>query len=123
VAFGDLDNDGRVDAVVNVLNAPARVFRNISPGANHWVLLRLVGTRSNRMAIGAQVKITIEGGPSQYNHVTTSVGFASSSDSRVHFGLGSANRIAELEIRWPSGARQVLKDQAADRIITIEEPR
>ena len=123
VAFGDLDNDGRIDAVVTVLNGPARVFRNESENANHWVLLRLLGNRSNRMGIGAQVKLTTADGSSQYNHATTSVGFAGSSDSRVHFGLGAAARIAEIEIRWPSGIRQVLKDVAADRIVTIEERR
>ena len=121
VAFGDLDNDGRIDAVVTVLNGPARLFRNVSENANHWILLRLVGTKSNRMGIGAQIKITTAAGASQYNHVTTSVGFASSSDNRVHFGLGAARRIAEIEIRWPSGIRQVLTDVPADRILTIEE--
>ncbi len=122
VAFGDLDNDGRIDAVVTVLNGPAKLFHNTSDSPNHWVLLRLVGTKSNRMGIGAQVKITTEDGLSQYNHVTTSVGYACSSDSRVHFGLGPARRIAAIEIRWPSGIRQQLKDVAADRIVTIEEP-
>ena len=121
VAFGDLDNDGRIDAVVTVLNGPAKIFRNVSESGNHWILLRLVGTRSNRMGIGAQVKLTTPDGASQYNQVTTSVGFASSSDSRVHFGLGRAERIAEIEVRWPSGIRQVLKDIPADRILTIEE--
>src|ERR1017187_3745029 len=121
VAFGDLDNDGRIDAVVTVLNGPARLFRNVSENGNHWVLLRLVGTKSNRMGIGAQIKITTPNGASQYNHVTTSVGFASSSDARVHFGLGAAARIAEVEIRWPSGIRQVLKDVAGGRVVTIEE--
>ena len=121
VAFGDLDNDGRIDAVVTVLNGPARLFRNVSESGNHWLLLRLVGRKSNRMGIGAQIKITTGNGVSQYNEVTTSVGFASSSDSRVHFGLGASPRAAEIEIRWPSGIRQVLKDVAADRIVTIEE--
>ncbi len=121
VAFGDLDNDGRIDAVVTVLNGPARMFRNVSQNSNHWVLLRLAGTKSNRMGIGAQIKITADDGAIQYNQVTTSVGYAGSSDSRVHFGLGAARRIAEIEICWPSGIRQVLKDVTADRIVTIEE--
>jgi hypothetical protein len=121
VAFGDLDNDGRIDAVVTVLNGPARLFRNVSQNSNHWVLLRLAGTKSNRMAIGAQIKLTTGDGVIQYNHVTTSVGYAGSSDSRVHFGLGASGRIAEIEIRWPSGIRQVLKDVAVDRIVSIEE--
>ncbi len=121
VAFGDLDNDGWIDAIVTVLNGPAKLFRNVSQNANHWVLLRLVGTKSNRMGIGAQIKLTTDDGAIQYNQVTTSVGYAGSSDSRVHFGLGAARGIAEIEIRWPSGIRQVLKDVTGDRIVTIEE--
>ena len=123
VAFGDLDNDGRIDAVVSVLGGPVKLFHNTTQGSNHWILLRLVGSKSNRMAIGAQVRITTEDGHSQWNEVTTAVGFASSSDSRVHFGLGTSQRIKEIEIRWPSGARQVVQGADADRILTIEEPR
>jgi len=122
VAFGDLDNDGRIDMVVSVLNGPAELFHNISETGNHWILLRLVGTKSNRMAIGAQVKLTAGDGSVQWNEVTTAVGYASSSDPRVHFGLGKNNIIKEIEIRWPSGIRQVLRDQPVDRILQIEEP-
>jgi hypothetical protein len=122
VAFGDLDNDGRVDMVVSVLDGPAKLLHNITQNGNHWVLLKLVGTKSNRMAIGAQVRITTEDGNKQWNEVTTAVGYASASDSRVHFGLGKNEKIKELEIRWPSGTKQVLKDVAGDRIVTIEEP-
>jgi hypothetical protein len=75
------------------------------------------------MGIGARIRLTDESGLTQYNHVTTSTGFAASSDPRVHFGLGRASRIRELEIRWPSGIRQVLRDLAADRVIAIEEPK
>jgi enediyne biosynthesis protein E4 len=123
VAFGDLFNEGRIDAVVSVLNGPVKIFHNISQTGNHWILLKLVGTKSNRMAIGAQIHITTEDGRSQWNEVTTAVGYASSSDSHVHFGLGKNQRIREMEIRWPSGIRQTLHDVAADRILTIEEPR
>jgi len=122
VAFGDIDNDGRVDAVVTVLNGAVKLFHNISGGNNHWILLKLVGTASNRMGIGAQVHITTEDGRSQRNEVTTAVGFASSSDSRVHFGLGANRRIKEIEIRWPSGIKQVLQDVDVDRIMVIREP-
>ena len=122
-AFGDVDNDGRIDAVVTVLNGRAQYFHNISRNANHWILLDLTGTRSNRMAIGARVRITAEDGSTQYNHVTTAVGYACSSDSRVHFGLGASKMIREIEIKWPSGIRQVLRDVTADRIVKIEEPR
>jgi len=123
VAFGDLDNDGRVDMVVSVLNGPAKLFHNITENGNHWILLKLVGTKSNRMAIGAQIRITTEDGKKQWNEVTTAVGYASSSDPRVHFGLGKNEKIEEMEIRWPSGTKQLLKDVTVDRILTIEEPR
>jgi hypothetical protein len=120
-AFGDLDNDGRVDVVVSVLGGQVKLFHNISDTGNHWVLLKLVGTKSNRMGIGAQIHITTEDGRSQWNEVTTAVGYASSSDSRVHFGLGKNQRIKDLEIRWPSGIKQTLHDLAVDRILIIQE--
>ncbi len=123
VAFGDLDNDGRIDMVVSVLNGPAELFHNISETGNHWILLKLVGTKSNRMGIGAQIKLTAADGSMQWNEVTTAVGYASSSDSRVHFGLAKNKTIKEIEIRWPSGIRQVLRDLATDRILQIEEPK
>jgi hypothetical protein len=123
VAFGDLDNDGRIDAVVSVLGGPVKLFHNISPATNHWVLLKLVGTNSNRMGIGAQVHIVTPDNRSQWSEATTATGYASSSDSRVHFGLGANTRIRDLEIRWPSGVRQSLHDVGGDQILTIEEPR
>ncbi len=123
VAFGDLDNDGRIDAVVSVLGGPVKLLHNISRTGNHWILLKLVGTKSNRMGIGAQIHITTEDGRSQWNEVTTAVGYASSSDSRVHFGLGKNLHIKDMEIRWPSGIKQTLHDLAVDRILSIEEPR
>jgi hypothetical protein len=122
-AFGDLFNDGRIDAVVSVLNGPVKILRNVSDTGNHWILLKLVGTRSNRMGIGAQIRIITKDGSSQWNEVTTAVGYTSSSDSRVHFGLGENQRIKEVEIRWPSGIRQTIKDVATDRILSIEEPK
>ncbi len=121
VAYGDLDNDGRIDLVLSVLNGKARILRNTSDNSNHWVTFRLVGTKSNRMGIGAQLKLTADDGAVQYDMCTTSTGYAASSDPRVHFGLGAARRVRELEIRWPSGIRQVLKDLEADRQHTIEE--
>jgi enediyne biosynthesis protein E4 len=122
VAFGDLDNDGRVDAVVAVLGGPVKLFRNVSENNHHWILLKLVGSKSNRMGIGARIRITTEDGKSQWNHGTTAVGYASSSDSRVHFGLGANRRIRELLIDWPSGIKQELHNLDVDRILTIEEP-
>ncbi len=122
VAFGDLDNDGRVDMVVSVLNGPAELFHNITENENHWILLKLVGTKSNRMGIGAQIRITSEDGKKQWNEVTTAVGYACSSDPRVHFGLGKNEKIKEIEIHWPSGITQVKNDVAVNQILTIEEP-
>ena len=123
VAFGDLDNDGRIDAVVTSLNEPVKLFHNILQSSHHWILLKLVGTRSNRMGLGAKVKIKTEDGMQQWNEVTTAVGYASASDSRVHFGLGANNLIEEMEVLWPSRTRQVLRKVAADQILTIEEPK
>jgi hypothetical protein len=123
VAFGDLDNDGRVDMVVSVLNGPVKLFHNTTQNSNHWILLKLVGTKSNRMGIGAQIKITTDDGDKQWNEVTTAVGYASSSDPRLHFGLGKNETIKEIEIRWPSGIKQTLKNVSADQILTIEEPK
>ncbi|MBC7921961.1 MAG: CRTAC1 family protein, partial [Ferruginibacter sp.] len=121
-AFGDLNNDGRVDAVVSILNGPAVVFWNRSGSANHWIAFKLRGTRSNADAIGSKVKLTTADGATHHNQVTTSVGYASSSDPRVHFGLGSASRILRVEITWPSGRLQLLKDVKVDQILNVREP-
>ncbi len=120
-AFGDLFNDGHIDAVVTSLGGAVKLLRNVSDTDNHWILLKLVGTKSNRMGIGAQLHITTPDGRQQWNEVTTAVGYTSSSDSRVHFGLGKNERIKDLEIRWPSGTRQVLHDVAGDRVLTVQE--
>jgi hypothetical protein len=121
VAFGDLDNDGRVDAVVTVLNGSLRYFHNVSTNNNHWITLRLFGKKSNRMGLGAQVRVTTDDGRVQYNQAMTAVGYASASDSRVHFGLGGSRMIHEIEITWPSRIRQVLRDVPADHILQVEE--
>ena len=123
VAFGDLDNDGRIDAVVSVLGGHVKLFHNISAGENHWILLKLVGKKSNRMGLGSQIHVVTADGKSQWNEATTAVGYASASDSRVHVGLGSNRRIREIEVRWPSRIRQILHDVAADQVFTVEEPR
>jgi enediyne biosynthesis protein E4 len=120
-AFGDLDGDGRVDAVVSVIGEPAEVLYNVSPASGHWLELSLHGTKSSRDAIGATVKITGESGRVQYNHVTTTVGYASSSDKRVHFGLGADATAREIEIRWPSRTVQVLRDVPADQVLEVTE--
>ncbi|HEY3297820.1 MAG TPA: CRTAC1 family protein, partial [Armatimonadota bacterium] len=123
VAFGDMDNDGRIDMIVTVLNGPLKYFHNVTGGENHWITLNLVGTKSNRMGLGAQVHVTTEDGKQQWNEATTAVGYASSSDPRVHFGLGANKKVREIEIRWPSGTRQVLRDVDVDRVLRVEEPK
>ena len=95
---------------------------NSADSGNHWLILSLVGHKSARDAIGAKVKLTTASGRVLYNHVAISVGFMSSSDKRVHFGLGQESKIASLEITWPSGIKQTLKDVAADRPLKIDEP-
>jgi hypothetical protein len=94
---------------------------NRSTGGNHWVLFRLVGRASNRDGIGAEIRVTTPDGRVQLNRVTTSVGYASSSDVRVHFGLGAGTIIKSVEVRWPSGEVQVKRDVAPDRVVTLEE--
>jgi hypothetical protein len=120
-AFGDLDNDGRVDVVVSVIGEPPEVLYNVTD-SGHWLELRLKGTKSNRDGIGATVTLTGESGSVQYNHVTTAVGYASSSDKRVHFGLGTDRTARKIEIRWPSGTTQILTDVAADKTLEVTEP-
>jgi hypothetical protein len=120
-AFGDLNNDGRIDVIASVIGEPVEVLYNISNRENHWILIQLQGTKSNRDGIGTKVKITSQSGEVQYNHATTAVGYASASDKRVHFGLGTDRRIREIELRWPSGHTQLLRDVAADQVLTVKE--
>jgi hypothetical protein len=119
-AFGDLNNDGAIDIVVTVLNGPPEILMNRTRNQNHWILLNLVGTKSNRDGLGTKIKITTALG-SQYNEATTAVGYNSSSDKRVHFGLGSASKIDSIELIWSSGIHQELKNIKADQILTIRE--
>jgi hypothetical protein len=122
-AFGDLNNDGAMDIVVTSLNETPRILMNTADSGNHWLMLSLTGHKSARDAVGAKVKVTTASGRVLYNHVAISVGFMSSSDKRVHFGLGEETKIASIEIRWPSGIQQVLKDVAADRFLKVDEPQ
>jgi hypothetical protein len=120
-AVGDLNGDGRLDAVVTALAAPAEVWINDSPARNHWIAFRLQGTKSNRDGIGARIKV-VAGGHSQYNQVSFAAGYASSSAGPVHFGLGASQSVDRVEIRWPSGITQILENVAADRVVPVREP-
>lgn len=120
-AFGDLDNDGKIDIVVTVLNGEPQLLMNRSPNHNHWIILKLVGVVSNRDGLGTRVKITTAHGV-QYNQATTAVGYNSSSDKRVYFGLGNATVVDRIELAWPAGTRQVLENVASNQILTIVEP-
>ena len=119
-AFGDLNNDGKIDVVVNVLNGSPEIWMNRSRNHNHWIILKLVGVKSNRDGLGTKIRITTLSG-TQYNHATTTVGYNSSSDKRVHFGLGKSAVVESIELSWPSGTKQVLKNVKAGQILTIRE--
>ena len=121
-AFADLNNDGFLDIVVTSLNQKPRILLNSADNGGHWLLIEATGRKANRDAIGARIRLTTPSGRTLYNHVTTSVGFLSSSDRRVHFGLGGEASAAAIEIRWPSGRIQTLSDVKADRILRVIEP-
>jgi hypothetical protein len=121
LAIGDLDNDGRLDAIITTNEGPAYVLHNESSTKNHWLLVRLVGHKSNRDGIGAEVRVTTATG-AQFATATTAGSYLSVGDKRVHFGLGKNETIAEIQVRWPSGIVQTLKDIRADQILQVDEP-
>jgi hypothetical protein len=114
-AYADLNGDGRIDVVVSCLGEPAEVWENLGPAGN-WIILKLVGVRSNRDGIGARIRIG-----DRYNHMTSAVSYASSSHAGVHFGLGKLALIPRIEIRWPSGAVQVLENVKPNEVLTVRE--
>jgi hypothetical protein len=120
-AFGDLDNDGRVDVIVTALDEGVEVWRNVSPTPNHWLTVRAVGAGRNRDGTGAEITLTTPSGV-LHNHVNTAVGYGGASDVRVHFGLGTDPKVTRLEVKWPGGKVQVLPDVAADQILVVKEP-
>ena len=120
MAVGDMDNDGRLDAVVSTNDGPVHLLINHTANGNHWLGLLLVGHTSNRDAIGATVHLTAGGG-SQHATVSTAGSYLSSGDKRLHFGLGSATE-ADLDIQWPSGIRQHLEHVAAGAVLRVDEP-
>jgi hypothetical protein len=121
MAVGDLDNDGRVDAVVTTNDGPAYILRNETTTANHWLTLSLVGHRSNRDAIGAEIHLTTSTG-TQLATVSTAGSYLSSNDKRAHFGLGKDPVASKVEIHWPSGIVQTLSNVKGDRVVQVDEP-
>jgi hypothetical protein len=119
-AIGDLNHDGRLDVVATAISAPAEIWMNDSPGVNHWIEFALQGTRSNRDGIGARIKL-VAGGAAQYQQVSFAAGYGSSSAGPVHFGLGRNATVDSIEIRWPSGIVQELRNVAADQVVKIKE--
>jgi len=115
-AFADFDGDGRVDAVVSSLGEGPELWQNVSPGEKNWLTMRLVGTKSNRDGIGTEVRIG-----NQYDHMTSAVGYASSSHFGVHFGTGSTKQMDRIEIRWPSGIRQELRSVPTNQMLVVRE--
>lgn len=115
-AFADFNNDGRIDVVVSQIGGRAELWQNVSPADHTWMDVKLTGRKSNRDGIGARLRIG-----KQYNEMTSAVGYASSSHTPVHFGTGDAGRV-EVEIVWPSGIKQILRNVSTDRILAVHEP-
>ncbi len=122
VALADLSNRGAVDVIVANQNQPAVLYRDYPDSANHWIAFRLVGTQSNRSAIGAEVVLQ-SGDLTQRRIVDGGSGFASQNDRRLHFGLGSREWVDRIAVYWPSGVRQIISGPPIDQFVTITEPR
>ena len=120
LAIGDIDNDGTLEILANNQNEPPSLWKQSHRAAGHWLLLKLVGSRSNRSAIGARVAVTA-GGRTQIDEVRSGGSYLSQNDLRLHFGLGAATRADSITVRWPSGQKTAIADIAADRIVTIQE--
>ena len=119
-AFGDYDNDGAVEVLVNNQNEAPSLLRHEVPPGSHWVTLQLEGTRANRSAIGARVKV-LAGGVEQTAEVRSGGSYLSQSDLRLHFGLGKASRLERVEITWPGGRKQMETGIAVDRVVKMKE--
>ena len=120
-AFGDIDNDGAIEVAINNQNEAPSLLKNANATAGHWLALKLVGTRSNRSALGARVRVTVSG-RTEADEVRSGGSYLSQSDLRLHFGLGPSRFADRVEILWPSGARQVLNHPRGDVTLTVREP-
>jgi len=121
-AFGDFDNDGDIDVIVNNLDGPPTLLRNDGGNQNNWIMIKCMGTRSNRSAIGARVKVT-SGGRTQIDEVMSGSSYYSQNDFRLHFGLGRAVKVDNAEIAWPSGLKESFKNLAANQLFVIQETK
>jgi hypothetical protein len=121
LAVGDLDGDGRLDAVITTLNAPAVVLRNVTERSGHWLGVRLTGVRSNRDGVGAAVEVVAADGTAQLATVSTTGSYLSASDRTAHFGLGDNTQVKSVRVRWPSGIVQTVTPAGVDRVLTITE--
>jgi thiol-disulfide isomerase/thioredoxin len=119
-AFGDYDNDGRVEVLINNQNEPPSLLKQKAANANHWTIVKLIGVRSNRSGIGARVHVTANG-RTQVDEVRSGGSYLSQNDLRLHFGLGATARIDEIRIDWPSGVHQIERGQAVDRVLSFTE--
>jgi len=119
--FADYDNDGKIDAFVVNLGAPATLLHNVTQNSNHWLTVKLKGKKSNRDGIGARLEL-LAGGRKQIAERTAGSSYLSQDDGRIHFGLGAATKADKLTIHWPSGQEQVLETLSVDRVLTVEEP-
>jgi len=122
VAFGDYDNDGAVEVLINNQNETPSLLKSARKPGGSWVILALQGTISNRSAIGARIRLTA-GAHTQIDEVRSGGSYLSQNDLRLHFGLGSASKIDRVEIDWPGGVHQVERNLEANRVVTIREPR
>lgn len=120
LAVGDLFNDGNMDVVIGDLDGQPMVLRNHGVPGSHWVSFELAGAKSNRLALNARLKI-VAGGITQTEEIHSGGSYLSQSDLRVHFGLGAATKIDSLEIRWPSGKVDTVKDLEADKYYAVLE--
>ena len=121
-AFGDFDNDGDVDVIINNLDGPPTLLRNDGGNRNNWIMIKCVGVKSNRSAIGARVRITT-GARSQIDEVMSGSSYYSQNDFRLHFGLGSATKVDSVEIAWPSGLKESFKSLASNHLYVIQETK
>jgi hypothetical protein len=121
VAFGDIDNDGRIDFIVSNNNGPARLFLNQTGGGLHWLQVRLTGLQSNRLGLGARVAILRKGQKPIWRRAHTDGSYLSASDARIHFGLGDTARIEAVRVEWPDGSKEEWTGIPIDRTVTLRQ--